>query len=203
MKFNAKGIELRDRWFRIWEACEALEIALKGEEKAEHGTSAIENYVSFKTLEDEIGYDFATYQENAIEHIFECLGGNFNLSDIYCLNTFNCRDVILAMTKYFDMSEEEEKSITKRLYPGEEETLKISKVNIKSETFCTPWNGKLYCVDICEDAEERGAWLYNASYGIKSFMFGEEVKNNRDEFLDVVFSNLPDYIGSYEEEYED
>lgn len=81
--------------------------------------------------------------------------------------------------------------------------LQISRINIKSETFCTPWHDKLYCVDICEDSEERSAWLYNANYGVKSFMFGEEVKHSREAFLDAVFSNLPDYIEDYEEEYED
>ena len=81
--------------------------------------------------------------------------------------------------------------------------LKISRINIKTETFCTPWNGQLYCVDICEDAEERSAWLYNANYCVKSLMFGEEVKNDRDEFLNCVFSNLPDYIEDYADEYED
>lgn len=85
----------------------------------------------------------------------------------------------------------------------EEIVLKISRINIKSETFCTPWNGKLYCVDICEDAEEYSAWLYNARYGVKSLMFGVMVKDySRDTFLDCVFSNLPDYIEDYEEEYE-
>lgn len=84
-----------------------------------------------------------------------------------------------------------------------EEVLRISRINIKSETFCTSWNGKLYCVDICEDAEERSAWLYNANYGVKMLMWGEEVEqSNRDEYLDLVFSNLPDYIEDYEEEYE-
>lgn len=86
---------------------------------------------------------------------------------------------------------------------NEEITLKISRINIKSETFCTPWNGKLYCVDICEDAEERSAWLYNANCGVKSLMFGEEVKQeSREAFLDCVFSNLPYYIEDYEDEYE-
>ena len=90
------------------------------------------------------------------------------------------------------------------LSDDEEITLEISRINIKSETFCTPWNGKLYCVDICEDAEERSAWLYNANYGIKSLMFGTSVKqDSRDEFLDMVFSNLPYYIEDYAEEYED
>ena len=92
--------------------------------------------------------------------------------------------------------EEEEKE--------EEITLKISRIAIKSETFCTPWNGKLYCVDICEDAEERSAWLYNSAYGVKSMMFGCMVKDqSREDFLDMVFSNLPPNIEYYADKYED
>lgn len=85
----------------------------------------------------------------------------------------------------------------------EEIIIEISKISMKSETFCTVWNGKLYCVDICEDSEERSAWLYNANYGVKSVMWGQDAKCDRDEFLDLVFSNLPYYIAGYEEEYED
>lgn len=87
---------------------------------------------------------------------------------------------------------------------GEKEAiLEISRINIKSETFCAPWKGNLYCVDVCEDAEERSAWLYNPNYGVKSLMFGEEVKNDRNEFLNCVFSNLPTYIENYADEYEE
>lgn len=81
--------------------------------------------------------------------------------------------------------------------------LEISRIAIKTETFCTPWEGQLYCIDICEDSEERMAWLYNSKYGIKMLMFGEEVKNDRNEFLDRVFSNVPYDIEIYQEEYED
>lgn len=87
---------------------------------------------------------------------------------------------------------------------NEEIVLKISRIAIKSETFCASWNGQLYCVDICEDAEERSAWLYNAAYGVKSLMWVEDIKqSSREEFLDMVFSSLPDYIAGYAEEYED
>ena len=87
---------------------------------------------------------------------------------------------------------------------AKEIVLPISKIAFKTETFCTPWNGKLYCVDIFEDTEERSAWLYNAAYGIKSLMWGEKIEQtNRDDFLDLVFSNIPDYIKYYEEEYDD
>ena len=86
---------------------------------------------------------------------------------------------------------------------GENEiVLKISRIAIKSETYCTPYNDKLYCVDICEDAEERTAWLYNADYGVKYLMFGDTVKNDRDAFLNTVFSNLPEYIEDYEDREE-
>lgn len=85
----------------------------------------------------------------------------------------------------------------------EEAVIEISRIAIRTETFCTPWNGQLYCIDVCEDSEERTAWLYNSNYGIKMLMFGEDVKNDRDQFLDAVFSNLPEYIESYHEDHED
>ena len=85
----------------------------------------------------------------------------------------------------------------------EEVVIEISKIAIKSETFCTALGGKLYCVDICEDSEERSAWLYNGAYGVKMLMWGEEVSNDRDAFLDMVFSAIPEYAELYAEEYED
>ena len=81
-----------------------------------------------------------------------------------------------------------------------EDTLKIHLIKATTETFATPYNGKLYCIDIYEDGAERSAWLYRADYCTKEYMFGEDVKNDRDEFLDCVFGNLPDYIDSYEDD---
>lgn len=106
------------------------------------------------------------------------------------------------------MTEEEVNEFLESLYDEDEEdediVLEIGKIDIKVETFCTAWNGNLYCVDICEDAEERSAWLYNSRYGVKSLMFGYLVNaQSREEFLDLVFSNLPDYIVDYAEEFED
>ena len=80
--------------------------------------------------------------------------------------------------------------------------LHISRIAFKSETFCTPWNGQIYCVYVMEDAEERSAWLYRANCGVKDLMWGESVHNSRSEFLDCVFSSLPEYIEDYEEELE-
>lgn len=82
-------------------------------------------------------------------------------------------------------------------------TLKIGRINFKTETFCTKWNDKMYCVDVFEDAEERSAWLYGANSGIKTLMWGEKIgQQSRDDFLDCVFSNLPDYIDDYEDDME-
>ena len=81
--------------------------------------------------------------------------------------------------------------------------LKIARIAFKTETFCTGWNGKCYCVDVFEDAEERTAWLYEANTAFKNLMWGESVNEDRDEFLDRVFSNLPDYIEDYEDEMEE
>ena len=81
--------------------------------------------------------------------------------------------------------------------------LKIGRIAYKSETFCTGWNKKLYCVDVFEDAENRSAWLYESGSGIKTLMWEERIaQSSRDEFLDMVFSNLPYYIDDYEEDME-
>lgn len=95
---------------------------------------------------------------------------------------------------------------------NENTVLKISRIKTRIETFCTPWDCvefrndgdgiNLYCVDIIEDGAERSAWLYRANCGVKSLMWGEAVSNDRDEFLDMVFSQLPNYIQFYEEDIE-
>lgn len=96
--------------------------------------------------------------------------------------------------------------------PEDDIVLKISRIDTRIETFCTPWdaanfrndgdNISLYCVDVIEDAEERDAWLYRAGCGVKMHIFGEKVSNDRDVFLNIVFSNLPDDIKSYEKDIE-
>ena len=147
-------------------------------------------------------YDFTVPLR--IEEIETNDGYTYNISgclERYGMNEDDVNQVLEEMYDelYLDEYIEEEE------YAEEEDTiLQISKIAIKSETFCTTWNNKLYCVDICEDAAERSAWLYNANYGVKSLMWGEEIdQQSRESFLDLVFSNLPDYIGDYEEEYED
>ena len=57
--------------------------------------------------------------------------------------------------------------------------IEISKIAIKTETFCTAWHGKLYCVDICVVAEERSAYnLISQSriFGKGGWMSSERVK---------------------------
>ena len=119
---------------------------------------------------------------------------------------------ITGAFEYCDVTADEVNSILEDLYDEyfcddedeEKPVVEISRIAVHSETFCTSWNGKLYCVDICEDSEVRSAWLYNAGYGVKSLMFGLNVKESqRDAFLDMVFSNLPNYIDDYAEEFED
>ena len=80
----------------------------------------------------------------------------------------------------------------------EELKLTVHRIKATTETFCIPYNGNVYCVDIYEDAEERSAWIYRHDSGIKTHMFGEETKNDRDEFIDLVFHNVPDYADDYE-----
>lgn len=111
------------------------------------------------------------------------------------------KEEIERLAREWDMSVEELMDQVEEV-ENEEIVLKISRIAIKSETFCTPWNGHLYCVDITEDAKNRGAWLYRSDMGVKSFMFGYMLKDmDADKFKDLVFSNLPDYIEDYEEEY--
>ena len=119
--------------------------------------------------------------------------------DIYILSDSILKDLDAFCSAFCDDVPEEE---TQEEEPGEI-VLHISRIAIKTETFCAPYNGNLYCVDICEDAEERTAWIYNVQYGVKMLMWGEMASNDRDTFCDLVFKNIPEYADMYAEDYED
>lgn len=58
-----------------------------------------------------------------------------------------------------------------------------------------------YFVEITEHPNYKDyieVWLYKENYGIKKYMFG--IKKTED-YLDIIESNLEDYIKIYEEEY--
>ena len=50
-----------------------------------------------------------------------------------------------------------------------------------------------------EENEFIEFWLYNTNYGIKMFMFGIQCK--REEYIELIESNIEEYIESYQVEY--
>ena len=118
MKFNKQGEAIQRKWFDIWDKAVELEVAEKGEARAEYGSSAIEMHGFINSADDEMGYLFAEDQECAIDHILDCcfadeqgtLRGWLKLNDEWAFGV-SCRDMILKMMPYFDMTEEERVSI--------------------------------------------------------------------------------------------
>lgn len=64
-----------------------------------------------------------------------------------------------------------------------------------------------FCVDIVQRINNTyDAWIYEESYGIKMYMFGNEIGRTKscktyNEFLDLVDANIENYINIYREEY--
>ena len=59
-----------------------------------------------------------------------------------------------------------------------------------------------FMVDVVEDGEAYGAFLYRLGYGIKTFMFGvDKADTTKKEFLAMVKENLATYAEDYTEEY--
>ena len=188
MKLNEKGMRLMNRGFELWDEGAKLEQAEYGKD-AECGWDVAEEHDLDKTVEDFVGLLLAGVGDHAYEDVLTWWHESDDDPIPYGLGRH---------VKYGELKE-----VLRSCYEAEEEiVLKISRIKIKSETFCTPWNGKLYCVDVCEDAEDRSAWLYRHDCGIKSLLWGESIKqNSRNKFLDMVFSSLPDYIDDYEKEF--
>ena len=61
-----------------------------------------------------------------------------------------------------------------------------------------------YMVDVVTTDDYYEAWLYNILYGIKTSMFGvPKSQQSYREFLDIVVSNIDEYIALYVEDVED
>lgn len=61
--------------------------------------------------------------------------------------------------------------------------------------------GNGFRVEVTSTDNYRESYIYHKDYGIKSLMFGSE--DYEHSFLEVVESNLDDYIASYIEEVMD
>lgn len=60
-----------------------------------------------------------------------------------------------------------------------------------------------YCIDIIEIGEIYESWLYRRDYGFKIFMFGLPTgQQSKEEFMDIVIRNVPEYIPNYCHELE-
>lgn len=67
-------------------------------------------------------------------------------------------------------------------------TIKTDTYHIKDSFF----------VDIVSDDTTYQAWIYNEQYCIKQMMFGVSLFDNTyEEFLDLVITNIAEYITSY------
>lgn len=136
---------------------------------------------------------FEVYSNTDPLKIIEEDDGTYSMTGCFERYGMSAEQVNSVLESFADECEDDDED--------DEPVLQISKIAIKTETFCTPWNGDLYCVDICEDSEARSAWLYRSNCGVKTLMWGEDIKQtSRDDFLDMVFCNLPDYIDGYEED---
>ena len=71
---------------------------------------------------------------------------------------------------------------------------------ISTDTYQTSLDD--FMVDVVEDGEAYGAFLYRLGYGVKIFMFGvDKADVTKEEFLAMVDANLASYVNSYMEEY--
>ena len=71
---------------------------------------------------------------------------------------------------------------------------------ISTDTYQTSLDD--FMVDVIEDGEAYGAFLYRLGYGVKTFMFGvDKADTTREEFLAMVNENLASYAERYTQEY--
>ena len=71
---------------------------------------------------------------------------------------------------------------------------------ISTDTYQTSLDD--FMVDVVEDGEGYGAFLYRLGYDVKTYMFGvDKTDVTREEFLAMVNNNLATYADHYTEEY--
>lgn len=79
-------------------------------------------------------------------------------------------------------------------------------LSVKTETYDV---GEGFMVDVVENGEEFVMWITHKDHGTKQYCFGSPIQNwqwdephkiSKDEFLEMVEANLPEYIEEYREE---
>lgn len=74
-------------------------------------------------------------------------------------------------------------------------------INSKTSNITTYSYGE-FLVDVTDKLEEYEAFIYHKDYGVKDLMFGvSKDQNTLDEFMEIVFYNLPKHIDTYKSEY--
>jgi hypothetical protein len=68
-------------------------------------------------------------------------------------------------------------------------------------TYYHTYNNNVYVVDIVTTPATYEAWIYTHSAGIKMLMWGadKEQHESKQDFIDLVTVNIPDYIPLLEE----
>ena len=109
MRLNAKGMEVFNKWHKIY--CDELEKIRKetNNPNYEEGWCIIEDTDHVKTRDDVIGILIFGDDDNAIYHILECIDmGLFKPDENYYWNVeLTCRQLIKRLIPYYDMAESE------------------------------------------------------------------------------------------------
>lgn len=72
---------------------------------------------------------------------------------------------------------------------------------ITTQTYSTKYN---FLVDIVTKSlkYQYEAWIYHVEHGVKDLMFGVSTEQQTyEEFLEIVFNNLDEYITNYVDEH--
>ena len=81
MKLNAKGMELYNKWQKIWDEATRLSVEEHGEKNAEYGWSSIEDYGFVNNIEDEVGLMVAVYYDTTPWDIMDLAESHHSTKD--------------------------------------------------------------------------------------------------------------------------
>ena len=108
MKLNVKGMELYDKWERIY----VEELTKQREQRCDEdyieGWCIIDDYDHIHDINDEIGLLIFGYDDMAIYHVLECIDDKMVRSDeVWAFDTTSAQ-LVEMMKPYFDIDEQED-----------------------------------------------------------------------------------------------